>query len=401
MSRYALVSTAPEFEQQFAAAALGSLAGQINVWEAEDSPSEPDHILAGLDNPALLDVVVLGQGLPAEESLRLAEAFESQRPEVSVLLVAEPDPELVLSAMRSGVRDVVSPRTEAGELGVLLHRAIRSTSIRRRSSGPAAGEGAKPAQARIVAVVSPKGGAGKTTVATNLAVGLAASAPHATVIVDLDLQFGDVASALQLAPEYSLADAVGMPAQKDSMVMKSFLAPHPSGLYALCAPESPADAEQVTGEQVSQLLDQLATEYAYIVIDTSPGLSEHTLAALDKATDFVFVGGMDVPSVRGLRKEMDVLRELGMAPLSRHVVLNAADPRDGLTQRDVEATLGCKVDVLIPNTRAVRLSTNQGVPLLESTKRRDPAAKALRRVVERIAPNQAGALKQRGRHRRG
>ena len=98
---------------------------------------------------------------------------------------------------------------------------------------------------------------------------------------------------------------------------------------------------------------------------------------------------------------MDVLRELGMAPLSRHVVLNAADPRDGLTQRDVEATLGCKVDVLIPNTRAVRLSTNQGVPLLESTKRRDPAAKALRRVVERIAPNQAGALKQRARHRRG
>lgn len=401
MSRYALVSTAAEFEQQFAAAAIGSLAGQINVWAGEDFPSEPQHILSSLDNPALLDVVVLGQGLPPEESLRLAEAFESQRPEVSVLLVAEPNPELVLSAMRSGVRDVVYPEADAGELGVLLHRAIRSTSIRRRSAAPVAGEGARPAQARIIAVVSPKGGAGKTTVATNLAVGLAASAPHATVIVDLDLQFGDVASALQLAPEYSLADAVGQSAQKDSMVLKSFLAPHPSGLYALCAPESPADGEQVTGEQISHLLDQLAGEYAYIIIDTSPGLSEQTLAALDKATDFVFVGGMDVPSVRGLRKEMDVLRELGMAPLSRHVILNAADPRDGLTQRDVEATLGCKVDVLIPNTRAVRLSTNQGVPLLESTKRRDPAAKALRRIVDRFTPDQAGSLKQRARHRRG
>jgi pilus assembly protein CpaE len=400
MSRYALISTSADFEQQFAAAAIGSLEGQIHLWNGEEHPTEPQHILAGLTNPALLDVVVLGQDIPSEQSLRLAEAFESQRPEISVLLVADPHPDLVLSAMRAGVRDVVYPDADAAELGVLLHRAIRSTSIRRRSATQASGEGTGAVQGRIIAVVSPKGGAGKTTVATNLAVGLAASAPHATVIVDLDLQFGDVASALQLAPEHSLADAVGLPAQKDSMVLKSFLSPHPSGLYALCAPDSPAEGEQVTGEQVSQLLDQLASEYAYIIIDTSPGLSEHTLAALDKASDFLFVGGMDVPSIRGLRKELDVLRELGMAPQNRHVVLNAADSRDGLTQRDVESTLGCKVDVLIPNTRAVRLSTNQGVPLLESTKRRDPATKALRRIVERFSPNHAEALKRKARHRR-
>ncbi|WP_139005771.1 AAA family ATPase [Arthrobacter crystallopoietes] len=400
MSRYALVGTAPDFEHRFGTAASGSLEGQIHVWNDGALPSEPHDIFADLHNPGLLDVVVLGPGLPREDSLRLATAFEIQRPEISVLLVAQPSSDVVLSAMRAGVRDVVDPAVEISDLSVLLHRATKSTSIRRRTAASSTDAGAGGAEGRIIAVVSPKGGAGKTTVATNLAVGLAETADHAIVIVDLDLQFGDVASALQLAPDHSLVDAVRLPAQKDSMVLKSFLAPHPSGLYALCAPDSPAEGDQVTAEQVSRLLDQLASQYAYVIVDTSPGLSEHTLAALDRATDFVFVGGMDVPSVRGLRKELDILRELGMEPLSRHVVLNAADPRDGLTQRDVEATLGTKVDIMIPNTRAVRISTNQGVPILESAPR-DTAAKALRRIVDRFAPAQSAASKHRARHRRG
>lgn len=400
MSRYALLAAEPGFQQQFSVAAAGTLEGQITAWDSESVPSEPREVLDALDSPALLDVVVLGTGVDRQDALRLAGAFEIQRPEISVLLVGEPDPETVLAAMRAGIRDVVHPEADASELAALLHRATRSTSIRRRgASGADAGDG-DGTRGRVIAVVSPKGGAGKTTVATNLAVGLAASAPHATVVVDLDLQFGDVATALQLVPEHSLVDAVLPSAQRDNMVLKSYLAAHPSGLYALCAPESPAEGEQVTGEQVTGLLAQLAAEYAYVIVDTSPGLNETTLSALDQATDFVFVGGMDVPSIRGLRKEMDVLRELGMAPLTRHVVLNAADPRDGLTQRDVEATLGVKVDLLIPNTRAVRLSTNQGAPILHSVPR-DPAAKALSRLVDRFAPDQPGAGRRRARHRKG
>lgn len=399
MSRYALVGTAPDFEQRFDAAAVGSLQGQVHVRTADSLPSEPVEILADLHNPQLLDVVVLGQELPWEDSLRLASAFEIQRPEISVLLVAQPSSDVVLSAMRAGVRDVVDPAAEVKDLSVLLHRATRSTSLRRRT-GAGALDASGGVEGRVIAVASPKGGAGKTTVATNLAVGLADRAEHSVVIVDLDLQFGDVASALQLAPDHSLVDAVQPAAHQDNMVLKSYLTPHPSGAYALCAPDSPADADDVTSEQVAQLLNQLAAEYAFVIVDTSPGLSEHTLAALDRATDYIFVGGMDVPSVRGLRKELDILRELGMEPLSRLVVLNGADPRDGLTQRDVEATLGTKVGVVIPDTRAVRVSTNQGVPILESAPR-DAAAKAIRRIIERFAPAQAGVFKHRGRHRRG
>jgi pilus assembly protein CpaE len=248
-------------------------------------------------------------------------------------------------------------------------------------------------------VASPKGGVGKTTVATNLAIGLTSSAPQSTVLVDLDVQFGDVASALGLVPEYSLPDAVQGPASQDTMVLKTFLTQHPSGLYAVCGSESPAAGDTVTGDDVTRLLALLAREFRYVVVDTAPGLSEQTLAALDRSSDVVMLSSMDVPGVRGLRKELDVLRELCMIPAGRHVVMNFADAKGGLSVRDVETTIGTGVDVVLPRSAAVPASTNQGVPLLESG-RRDPMAKELRRLVSRFAATPLVSPKrQRAKHR--
>ena len=156
------------------------------------------------------------------------------------------------------------------------------------------------------------------------------------MLVDLDVQFGDVASALALTPEYTLPDAVHGPASEDTMVLKTFLTQHPSGLYAVCGAESPAAGDTVTADDVSRLLTSLAREFRYVVVDTAPGLSPQTLAALDRASDVVMLTSMDVPGVRGLRKELDVLRELCMIPAGRHVVMNFADPKGGLSVRDVE-----------------------------------------------------------------
>ena len=113
------------------------------------------------------------------------------------------------------------------------------------------------------------------------------------------------------------------------MVLKTFLTQHPTGLYAVCGAESPAAGDRVTAEDVSRLLAALAREFRYVVVDTAPGLSAQTLAALDRATDVVMLSSMDVPGVRGLRKELDVLRELCMIPAGRHVVMNFADPKTG------------------------------------------------------------------------
>jgi pilus assembly protein CpaE len=252
---------------------------------------------------------------------------------------------------------------------------------------------------RVITVASPKGGVGKTTVSTNLAIGLTAAAPQSTVLVDLDVQFGDVASALGLVPEYTLPDAVRGPASEDTMVLKTFLTQHPSGLYAVCGAESPAEGDTVSGDDVTRLLASLAREFRYVVVDTAPGLSEQTLAALDRASDVVMLTSMDVPGVRGLRKELDVLRELAMIPAGRHVVMNFADPKGGLSVRDVELAIGTGVDVVLPRTASVPASTNQGVPLLQSGRRRDPMVKELRRLVSRFSATPLKVARGRAKHR--
>ena len=122
-------------------------------------------------------------------------------------------------------------------------------------------------------ISSPKGGSGKTTVATNVFVGLAQQGAR-PVIVDLDLQFGDVASALGLDPTRTIADAARLP-QLDRMALKAFLADHPSGAYALCAPNEPAEADDVKPQWVlDDLLPALAEEFSHVVVDTGPGLDE-------------------------------------------------------------------------------------------------------------------------------
>jgi len=349
----------------------------------------PDVLRGGTDDVfkqltgAPPEVMILGPGVNPDDALKLATVFDLQYPEISLLLVADPSAEIVLRAMHSGIRDVVTPEIEINELRVLLERACLAAASRRRGMQPAAESGQE--RGRVIAVMSPKGGVGKTTVATNLAVGLGALAPMSVVIVDLDLQFGDVASGLLLEPEHSITEAVHGPAAQDSMVLKAFLTVHPAGIYALCAPQKPSDSDYITAEHVSRLITQLATEFRYVVVDTAPGLGEHCLATLELATDGVWVCGMDVPSIRGLRKCFSVLRELQLLPQGRHTVLNFADRKSGISVQDVEATIGVPVDTVIPRSRNLPFSTNRGVPILQGTTR-DSATKGLKKLVERFDP---------------
>jgi pilus assembly protein CpaE len=296
--------------------------------------------------------------------------------------------------MRAGIRDLVPPHAPVEELRAAVERAGAAAAARRRVLRPA--DEVQRYTGRVITIASPKGGVGKTTVSTNLAIGLTQAAPQSTVLVDLDVQFGDCASALGLVPEYTLPDAVHGSVDQDSMVLKTFLTQHPSGLFAVCGAESPAAGDTVTANDVTKLLTVLAREFRYVVVDTAPGLSAQTLAALDRASDVIMLTSMDVPGVRGLRKELDVLRELTLIPAGRHVVMNFGDPKGGLSVRDVEVAIGAGVDVVLPRASSVPSSTNRGVPLIASGSKRDPMVKELRRLVSRF---QATPLKapRRGR----
>jgi pilus assembly protein CpaE len=367
--------------------------GDLSVLPPGRLPGDPARLFEQLVDGELPDVLLVGPHAPAPEVLTLAARLDVQSPGIAVVLMADPSPEMWQAAMRAGIRDLLSPDADVAEIQAAVERAGNAAASRRRVLRPVA-ETERYA-GRVITIASPKGGVGKTTVSTNLAIGLTANAPQSTVLVDLDVQFGDVASALGLTPEYTLPDAVRGPASEDTMVLKTFLTQHPSGLYAVCGADSPAAGDTVTGEDVTRLLASLAREFRYVVVDTAPGLSEQTLAALDRATDVVMLTSMDVPGVRGLRKELDVLRELAMIPAGRHVVMNFADPKGGLSVRDVETAIGTGVDVVLPRSKAVPASTNQGVPII-STHRRDPMAKEMQRLVARFA---ATPLMKPGKYR--
>lgn len=382
MSRFVLITSDQGFERRARQAASG-LHGTFHAITADHLPPGPDNLFKVLSGDPL-EVILLGPGLQLEEAIRFASLLDLQYPEISVVLVTEMEEGVALPAMRAGIRDLLPPESDVATIRSLLERASLAAAGRRRGLGNSVEGQSK--RTRIISVMSPKGGVGKTTVTTNLAVGLGKEAPMKVVVVDLDLQFGDVASGLMLEPEKTLADAVVGAAVQDSVVLKSYLTLHSSGIYALCAPLRPADADRISGEQVGRLLSQLSNEFEYVVVDTAPGLGEHVLATLEVATDAVWVCGMDIPSIRGLRNELGVLAELDLVPEKRHVVLNMADRLTGLTVQDVESVIGCPVDITLSRSRAVPYSTNKGVPLLQDGTK-DSVTRGLRQLVERFSPD--------------
>lgn len=331
----------------------------------------------------LPDVIVLGEDLKQTRVVDLARIVDAELPQVALVVEGSPESEFVLQAMRYGVRDFVDSSISAEDLHAVMVRAVghsaRQTSIRKAPT-PAA---EAVIDARVITILSPKGGVGKTSISTSTAIGLAEIAPMGVVLVDLDLQFGDVASVLNLTPENTLADAFENNAQNDSLLLRSLLTVHSAGFYVLCGADSPAANEAVTGDQVRTLIAQLASQFRYVVVDTAAGLSAATMAALEESTDAVVVSSMDVACIRGVRKEVDVLSELGVLPAVRHVVLNFADRQSGMKVRDVEGVIGLPVNVIIPMSPDVRLASNHGEPLMLK-KRSGPYVKAIRVLVERF-----------------
>jgi pilus assembly protein CpaE len=280
---------------------------------------------------------------------------------------------------------VLSPAVSPTDLRQALDRALE-TAERRRSTRGADHDGGEPS--RVISVVSPKGGSGKTTVATNLAVGLAQRAPGDVVVIDLDLQFGDVASALRLAPEHTIADTAAATTALDSTTLKVFLTPHPADLFALCAPESLAQADDVGAAHLSDVVSTLAQTFRYVVIDTAAGIDVVALSAMELSTDLVLVSTTDVPCVRSLRKAIEALDAIGVTTQSRHFLLNRADAKVGLSTHDIESVTGMNVDVAVPSSRAMWLSLNLGTPILESDTG-SPAGKAMTELVARFIPDSA------------
>ena len=175
-------------------------------------------------------------------------------------------------------------------------------TARLRQEGGSSTPPPPPKTGRVIVVLSPKGGSGKTMVASNLTAALARDVDGSVALVDLDVQFGDAAYALGLVPEHTIGQLAAAPTL-DATTLKVFLTRHePSGAYVLCGAESPEEGESVTDELACRVVELLARDVDYVVVDTPAGLDERTLAVLELATDVVLVSSLDVSSIRNLGK---------------------------------------------------------------------------------------------------
>lgn len=215
-----------------------------------------------------------------------------------------------------------------------------------------------------IAVVSPKGGNGKTTVSANLSVALARwTSP---VIIDLDVHFGDVEFAFRLDPLYRLDHAVQLLGESPDADLEHCLAHHPTGVSALCAPADPVEGDRLDPGTVMTVVDRLLTLERPVVLDTAGGISEYTLGALDRATATVIVSATDVPSVQAARKLLATMRRIGMDHTEVHLVVNRSTAECGLSVADVEAALGIPASLSVPEHQALTAGMNQGCPVTES-----------------------------------
>ena len=249
-------------------------------------------------------------------------------------------------------------------------------------------------QAKVIVVISPKGGSGKTAVSTNLAVALAQRHPGRVAAVDLDVQFGDLGAALSLTPERTLAQ-LARATKIDATTVKLFLTLYYNGLYVLAGADDPADADSIAPAHVTQVLPLLAQNFDYVIVDTAAGLDERTLAAIECATDLLLVSSLDVTSIRSLRKEMDALDHIGVTA-DRHLVLNRADSKVGLKSSDAEAAIGMKIWCSIPSSREIPLSLNMGTPVVISEPK-SAVAKQLQLLAGLYAPVASNKSHKAGR----
>jgi pilus assembly protein CpaE len=238
---------------------------------------------------------------------------------------------------------------------------------------------------RIVAVFSPKGGVGTTTIATNIAVVAAGTRPDKVVLVDLDLQFGGVSAHLDLQPKQTLADvARDDSALREAELLRSYAVRHSSRLHVLCGPPTPELAELVTAETVERLLDTLRDAYDQVVIDAGSTLDERTMLVLEAADTVVLPVYPEIPALRAVHTLLDYLNEAGTLGSKAVFVLNNAFARDILKLRDIENALGTTIAFDLPYDPFLYLkAVNEGVPIVIGASK-TPAADRLVRLTSAV-----------------
>jgi pilus assembly protein CpaE len=359
--RAALISTDPEFRAQVHSAF--DRQRDLDVSVALEIPARfsafDEELVSRLRESAPNLVVVDLQDDP-ELGVKFIQFLADTAPGVRVIAAGPAlSSDQLLAAMRAGVSDFLAKPVETGQFLAAVERV--TGQLGRAAGGDTA---RKPGQ--IIAVFGAKGGAGATTFASNLAIIVHRLTGKKTLLVDLDLELGEVALLLGVQPRFNFVDMVQNFHRMDAGLLASYIDQHSSGVHLLSAPYHPERAEQVSGDEIRRILHFLRQHYDYIVVDTSKSFSPATMAAFDQSDQVFLVTTVDLPSLRNIQRGLPMLkRVLRRGEEQVRLVVNRYHDDNPISLDDVRKAVGLKVYWTISNDyEAVMDSINSGKPIV-------------------------------------
>jgi pilus assembly protein CpaE len=335
-------------------------------------------------------VLFAGPSLASRSGLRRLAALHEDCPATSIVLAFTDRPDASLrEIVQAGADDILRLPFDQEDLVIALERALDIGSRRLEGVTPKAQPGvipfptspAVPTQAQVFTVSSATGGCGKTFMATNMALFLARHTGRKVVLVDLDLQFGEVSTALRLRPNYTIYDALHRDGDEDDFEfaehLDEFLVTHEGGFSVLAAPKDPAEADRIGPADVTRILDVLRSHCDYLVVDTPAALTEIVLAAFDVSEHLFSLATVDLPSVRNLGVFLQTLDKLRIPSDNVSLILNKAERDVGLDIGQITRLFPQGFKAILPYAKEVSRSINMGMPVLAS----DPTAEVSRKLA--------------------
>jgi len=353
-------------------------------------------------------VILMDINMPDMDGITATEIISNTVPESPIIMMSvQGEQDYLRRSMLAGAREFLVKPFSADELINSIRHVHELEKVRRARYAPVAPVAAPGAAAaaaaaagremgKIITFFSPKGGVGRTTIATNLAVALHQLTGKPVVLVDGSLPFGDIAVILNMSPKAkTIADLIGSFETADSDVVESILVQHSTGIKVMLAPPTPESTELITGAHIKHVLELLRERYAYIVVDTWPSFQEQVITMLDVADVILTLMTLEITSLKNVRVFMEVVEKLGYDEAKVQLVANRNDSSGGIKASDVEASLGRKIPhTIVSDGRTLVLAVNRGVPFVishrDSQVAKDIFALAQRVATAETAPAAAG-----------
>jgi pilus assembly protein CpaE len=349
------------------------------------------------------DIAVIDAGLPGMDGGQTTQMLAQTLPATGVIMMSmEADDDAYRQAMLAGVREFLQKPFQGDDLVEAVRRV--NAFRQRRAAGtplPQAAVSAAPVPIEraaetvaprvntrgvVTAVISGKGGVGRTVIAINLAAALAQKHPGRVVLIDLSLQYGDVGAALNLPTSHNITDLLGANGTSDSEAIRLVLAPAPGQMLVLLAPTTPEQAEDVSVAHLTSLIETLRHDFNFIVIDMPSHINEVSLHTIEAADHLVMVTDLSVTGVKNARLTRGILETLAIDPTKVLVVANHREGAGELDRRGAETFLGARIAIEIPFAPdVVAMSINKGVPFVISSPSAPPS-NALRAIVATVDP---------------